>query len=90
MRMVAKQHPLELKDELSVPKPLGSSVLIKVESSGVCHSDIHMLEGKYDIGHGQFLNIEDIGVKLPMTPGHEVAGTVAGNWSRGKRTQKRR
>jgi alcohol dehydrogenase, propanol-preferring len=76
MRMVAKQRPLELKDDMARPKPLGSSLVVKVESAGVCHSDIHMLEGKYDIGHGNFLNIEDIGVKLPMTPGHEVAGTV--------------
>jgi alcohol dehydrogenase, propanol-preferring len=76
MRMVAKQRLLELKNDILIPKPLGASVLVKVRSAGVCHSDIHMLEGKYDIGHGKFLDIEDIGVKLPMTPGHEVAGTV--------------
>jgi alcohol dehydrogenase, propanol-preferring len=51
-------------------------VLIKVQSAGVCHRDIHLWEsGHVGLG-GQFLKATDRGVKYPLTPGHEVAGYV--------------
>ena len=62
--------------ELETPKPNGSQVLVKVHSSGVCHSDIHLWEGGYEGPHGLFLKTIDRGVKYPLTPGHEIAGTV--------------
>ena len=58
------------------PKPKGSQVLVKVQSSGVCHSDIHLWEGGYEGRHGLFLKTTDRGVNYPLTPGHEVAGIV--------------
>jgi propanol-preferring alcohol dehydrogenase len=51
-------------------------VLVKVQSSGVCHSDIHLWEGGYEGPQGQFLKTTDRGVKYPLTPGHEVAGII--------------
>jgi propanol-preferring alcohol dehydrogenase len=42
----------------------------------VCHSDIHLWEGGYEGLEGQFLKTTDRGVKYPLTPGHEIAGTV--------------
>src|ERR671917_639893 len=74
-RIVKPNEPLEVQ-ELETPKPKGSQVLIKVESSGVCHSDIHLWEGGYEGLEGQFLKTTDRGVKYPLTPGHEIAGTV--------------
>jgi alcohol dehydrogenase, propanol-preferring len=62
--------------QLDTPKPRGSQVLVKVESSGVCHSDIHLWEGGYEGPEGQFLKTTDRGVKYPLTPGHEIAGIV--------------
>ena len=62
--------------QLDTPKPKGSQVLVKVESSGVCHSDIHLWEGGYEGPEGQFLKTTDRGVKYPLTPGHEIAGIV--------------
>jgi alcohol dehydrogenase, propanol-preferring len=74
-RIVKPNEPLEIQ-EFETPKPRGSQVLIKVESSGVCHSDIHLWEGGYEGLEGQFLKTTDRGVNYPLTPGHEIAGIV--------------
>jgi propanol-preferring alcohol dehydrogenase len=74
-RIVKPNEPLQLQ-ELETPKPKGSQVLVKVHSSGVCHSDIHLWEGGYEGPHGLFLKTTDRGVKYPLTPGHEIAGSV--------------
>ncbi|MGI0046599.1 MAG: alcohol dehydrogenase [Nitrosotalea sp.] len=74
-RIVKIQEPLEIQN-LETPKPKGSQVLIKVESAGVCHSDIHLWDGGYEGLGGQILKTTDRGVKYPLTPGHEVAGVV--------------
>jgi propanol-preferring alcohol dehydrogenase len=74
-RIVKPNEPLEVQ-ELETPKAKGSQVIIKVQSSGVCHSDIHLWEGGYEGLEGQFLKTTDRGVKYPLTPGHEIAGVV--------------
>tara|TARA_B100000029_G_scaffold509265_1_gene598041 strand:- start:171 stop:1220 length:1050 start_codon:yes stop_codon:yes gene_type:complete len=66
--------PLEIVD-VDIPKPNGSQVLIKIKSTGVCHSDLHLWEGGYDTGDG-FMKVTDRGVKFPVTPGHEIVGTI--------------
>jgi propanol-preferring alcohol dehydrogenase len=53
-RIVKPNEALEVQ-ELETPKAKGSQVLIKVQSSGVCHSDIHLWEGGYEGIEGQFL-----------------------------------
>jgi alcohol dehydrogenase, propanol-preferring len=74
-RIVNVNEPLEIA-QLETPKPRGSQVLIRVESSGVCHSDIHLWEGGYEGPGGQLLKTTERGVKYPLTPGHEIAGMV--------------
>jgi len=74
-RIVNVNEPLEIA-QLETPKPRGSQVLIRVESSGVCHSDIHLWEGGYEGPGGQLLKTTERGVKYPLTPGHEIAGLV--------------
>jgi len=74
-RIVGPNLPLELKD-LDTPHPEENQVIIKVKSVGVCHSDLHLWEGGYDLGDGQFMKVTDRGVKYPVTPGHEIVGTV--------------
>ena len=74
-RIVKVKEPLEIQT-LETPKPKGSQVLIKVESAGVCHSDIHLWDGGYEGVGGQIMKTTDRGVKYPLTPGHEVAGVV--------------
>src|ERR1700716_1480872 len=59
------------------PQPSGTQVLIKVKAAGVCHSDLHIWEGGYDLGHGRKpLSLRDRGVSLPRTMGHESVGEV--------------
>ncbi|MEO2220679.1 MAG: alcohol dehydrogenase [Nitrosopumilus sp.] len=74
-RILEPNEPLSIS-ESETPKPEGDQVLVKVNSVGVCHSDLHLLEGGYDLGDGQFMKVTDRGVKYPVTPGHEIVGTV--------------
>jgi len=74
-RILEPNEPLSVS-ESETPKPEGDQVLVKVNSVGVCHSDLHLWEGGYDLGDGQFMKVTDRGVKYPVTPGHEIVGTV--------------
>ena len=74
-RIVEPNEPLQIS-ELESPKPSGPEVIVKVKAAGVCHSDLHLWEGGYDMGDGTFLKVTDRGVKYPVTPGHEVVGEI--------------
>jgi len=74
-RIIKPKESLQLQD-LDLPKATGSQVVVKVRSSGVCHSDIHLWEGGYEGIEGQFLKATDRGVNYPLTPGHEIAGMI--------------
>ncbi len=50
--------------DVPTPHPSAGEVLIKVNQAGVCGTDLH-------VHHGGF------GARFPLTPGHEVVGTVA-------------
>ena len=58
------------------PKPGPDEVLIKLSHCGVCHSDVHIREGWFDMGGGNKLMLGERGTKLPLTMGHEPIGTV--------------
>jgi propanol-preferring alcohol dehydrogenase len=74
-RIPGPNEPLEVID-LETPQPQDNQVVVKVKAVGVCHSDLHLWEGGYDLGDGQFMKVTDRGVKYPVTPGHEIVGTV--------------
>ena len=74
-KIIETNQTLQLYEN-ETPTPKGSQVLVKVQSSGVCHSDIHLWEGGYEGPKGQFLKTTDRGVKYPLTPGHEIAGVI--------------
>lgn len=67
--------PLRLL-ESDVPEPQGTQVVMKVLASGVCHSDLHIWDGFYEIGGGKKLDLVQRGIKLPLTMGHEIVGEV--------------
>ncbi len=68
--------PLKEVDQ-PTPEPFGTQVLIKVKAAGVCHSDLHIWEGGYELGHGRKpLSLRDRGVSLPRTMGHETVGEI--------------
>ena len=75
-QIVTPKEPLQIKD-LEIPKPKEREVVVKVKAVGVCHSDLHLWEGGYDTGSGSFMKVTDRGVKFPVTPGHEIVGTVS-------------
>ena len=53
-------------EERPRPEPSGGGVLVRVEAVGVCHSDLHVVEGYFPSS------------PLPLVLGHEVAGEVEG------------
>src|SRR5437588_933967 len=67
--------PLQM-NEAETPKPAGTQVLLKMLAAGVCHADLHIWDGYYEIGGGKKLMLADRGIKLPLTMGHENVGEV--------------
>ncbi len=62
--------------ELPTPEPKRTEVLVEVTHCGVCHSDLHIWEGYYDLGGGKKMSLKDRGVVLPLAMGHEIVGRV--------------
>jgi propanol-preferring alcohol dehydrogenase len=60
-------QPLEIT-ELPMPEAAAGEVLIQVEACGVCHSDVHIVDG--DLPRFR------AGTKPRLIPGHEVIGRV--------------
>lgn len=58
--------------EAPTPVPQASEVLLKVHHVGVCHSDLHIQDGHFDLGAGRKLALHFI--PLPHTLGHEIEG----------------
>lgn len=65
-----------VRNERATPKPQGAEVLIKLNYCGVCHSDVHIRDGYFDLGGGKRLQMSERGMRLPVTLGHEPYGTV--------------
>ena len=57
------------------PAPQGSEVLLKVSSCGVCHSDVHLHDGYFDLGGGKRVDLSRA-ILPARTLGHEIAGVV--------------
>jgi len=62
-------QPLSI-EELATPQPRDDEVLIEVEACGVCHSDLHIVDG--DLPRFR------AATKARLIPGHEVVGRVVG------------
>ena len=56
--------PLEIRD-VEKPRPGPGQVLVRIEASGLCHTDIHAAHGDWPVKP-----------KLPLIPGHEGVGRV--------------
>jgi alcohol dehydrogenase/propanol-preferring alcohol dehydrogenase len=59
----------------SPPVPTGTQVLLRVRACGVCHSDIHISEGYFDLGRGRKADLSGA-IQLPRVLGHEIVGVV--------------
>lgn len=62
--------------EAETPAPKGDEVLLRVKAAGVCHTDLHLWHGGYDLGGGRTLSLAERGVRLPLVMGHETVGVV--------------
>lgn len=67
--------PLQ-KREYPTPQPTGTEVLLKLKYCGVCHSDVHIRDGYFDMGGGKRFHMSERGLHPPVTLGHEPFGTV--------------
>jgi D-arabinose 1-dehydrogenase-like Zn-dependent alcohol dehydrogenase len=71
------EHGKPLQSVLrETPKPKGAEVLVRVTHSGVCHSDLHIWDGYFDLGGGKKFYVKDRGCIPPFTMGHEPYGRV--------------
>ncbi len=66
--MLSRTGPVEenplVESELPIPEPQGDQVRLRVLACGVCHTDLHTVEG------------EVVPPRLPLIPGHQVVGVV--------------
>jgi D-arabinose 1-dehydrogenase-like Zn-dependent alcohol dehydrogenase len=62
--------------ERQTPTPKGTEVLVKLKYCGVCHSDVHIRDGFFDLGGGKRLHMSERGMTPPVTLGHEPYGAV--------------
>ena len=67
--------PLELRT-YDIPVPRSSEVLVRISGCGVCHSDLHLHSGYYDLRGGRRITLSERGAVLPFTMGHEIVGTI--------------
>ena len=58
-----ENNPLKLVD-IPAPKPGPHEILVRVQACGICHTDLHTVEGELDLP------------KKPVVPGHQVVGVV--------------
>jgi len=78
MRLHAAHAPLR-EETVAEPRPAPGEVLIKVSACGVCRTDLHLVDGELPQ------------CSSPVTPGHEIVGTVVrsgsaqGRWKEGSR-----
>jgi alcohol dehydrogenase, propanol-preferring len=59
----AEQSPLQLR-ELPTPTPAANQVRVKVRCCGLCHTDLHTIEGDLPLP------------KSPLVPGHQIVGFI--------------
>lgn len=64
-------------NQTPTPDPTGTEVLLAVDACGVCHTDLHIWDGYFDLGDGAKATLEARGVNPPFTMGHEIIGRVA-------------
>lgn len=68
-------RPLQVRLH-DTPAPGPREVRIRLSYCGVCHSDVHVRAGYFDMGGGKRVSFAERGVALPVTMGHEPLGIV--------------
>ncbi|MGD9047389.1 MAG: zinc-dependent alcohol dehydrogenase family protein [Anaerolineae bacterium] len=58
-----EENPLEVVD-MPAPEPAPGQIRLRVRACGVCHTDLHLVEGEIP------------SFRLPVVPGHQIIGRV--------------
>lgn len=70
MKCMRLHHPNDIKndplrlDTVDLPQPGPGQIRLKISLCGVCHTDLHTVEGELDLP------------MLPIIPGHQVVGVI--------------
>jgi alcohol dehydrogenase, propanol-preferring len=72
VNLAENSSPVDL-DDVPVPVPKESEILVKVSVCGVCHTELDEIEGRTPPS------------KYPIIPGHQIIGHVEATGSKGKR-----
>jgi len=83
-KMTTKGHAYKLQEynhppqkmEQSFPSCSKNEVLLRVAYSGVCHSDVYIMDGYQDLGDGERIDFSETDMPMPLTMGHEIVGEV--------------
>lgn len=66
--ILKKQNPIEERPlklvEVERPTPIGDEILLEISICGICHTDLHTIEGDMELH------------KEPIIPGHQVVGRI--------------
>ena len=63
--VVAWGKPLQRR-ERETPKPSGTQILLKLKYSGVCHSDVLIRDGYFELGGGKRFQMSDrVVIEIP-------------------------
>ena len=73
---VLQDAPTIIEIELPSQPPTGTEIVLDVIRSGVCHTDMHLRSGAYDLGSRGEMRLVDRGIPYPLVMGHEVVGRV--------------
>ncbi|HEU5094096.1 MAG TPA: alcohol dehydrogenase catalytic domain-containing protein, partial [Reyranella sp.] len=73
-KVVEFGQPLQRVEE-PTPAPRGEEVLVRITAAGVCHSDVHLWEGFFDMGGGNKYSTAKT-MNPPRIMGHEIVGVV--------------
>lgn len=76
-------QPLTIED-VDIDKPVGREVLVRTVASGVCHSDLHFVDGFYPfptpaiLGHEAAGVVEEVGLQVTdLRPGDRVIACLS-------------
>jgi D-arabinose 1-dehydrogenase-like Zn-dependent alcohol dehydrogenase len=71
--MTAFGEPL-VEMQRDTPSPGPGEALVRITRAGLCHSDLHLHDGHFNLGGDQRMPVS---VPLPCVLGHEIEGEVA-------------
>lgn len=83
LELAAFGAPL-VRRESTLPDPTGTEVIVRVTRCGMCHTDLHLRHGYYELGGGRRWQFADRGLAPPITFGHEIHGEIVAVGPRGE------